>query len=466
MNVPARVLALGSVAVLVLVSACGGKTSAPPTTTASATAEPSATATAPATASPTATATPDASIPGIQPIRLRAGEPVPFPAGVALYAIDGTWEGPSAALRRYYADPSGAMRTDDLIVSDFTVTDPSTRAVTGARSGPGARQLAVALCHGFCYGELQPVTIVRSDDGGVSWTEVGTVKEGGWDTVVAVSGDGVVVRGVKPGDFASTATLPLTAPQQTVSFPASVVAAGAPIMAATIEGKLVLIALGKDARTLWNLDGSGAVFTSIPLSAGAQVRTWEMRLVPHSTGLELHVPWTDAARAGYLGLLNVRDGKFRAAYSFTEEDGLSDLIVTEWLSETIAIGRAGFEASRYPVTAPEKWFRGVPAIIDFGTGTVSPIADFVRFLGGKAGGPFPIGAAKGPFARVTLGAGECLNLRNLPELAGSVLTCVPGGTLLTYSSRRVETSKDGIRWLWVTTPGGLTGWASTSYLEY
>ncbi len=472
----AWVLAIGGVAALGILAACGGRTSAPATPIASATAtvtaEPSASATATGVAAPTATTTPDNTIPGIQTIRLRAGDPVPLPAGVALYATDGVWEGPTAALRRYYRDPSGVMRTDDLVVSTYTGTGATSRGVVGAVSGPGAGLLAVALCHGSCYGEPQPITVIRSNDGGVRWEEVGTVGPGGWGTVIAVSSDGVLVRGVASGDSVSTTTLPLTAPQRQLSFPAAVAAARSPIIPGFLDGQLVLVVPETDAGTLWNLDGSGTVFARIPIPPGAERRPrelqpWALQLVPHSTGLELHVIWLDGARGGHLGLLNVGNGKFRGVYSFTQADGLSWVRVTEWLSDTVAIGRVDFEASRYGVTVPAgEWFRGVPAIIDFETGIASPIAKFVPFLAGKAGGPWPIALARGPFARVVLGAGECLNLRDAPALTGRALTCAAGGTLLTFPSRQTVTSDDGIRWLKVTTPAGVTGWAATGYLEY
>src|SRR5215211_7620344 len=50
-------------------------------------------------------------------VELKAGDPVALPPGVVLYARDGLWEGAGGNLHRSYIDASGALRTDNLIVS-------------------------------------------------------------------------------------------------------------------------------------------------------------------------------------------------------------------------------------------------------------------------------------------------------------------------------------------------------------
>ena len=381
---------------------------------------------------------------------------MPFPAAVALYALDGTWEGPSQALRRYYRDATGVLRIDDLLVSSYAATGEETRGVVGAVGGLVAGELAAGLCHGSCYGEAQPVSVVLSEDGGISWQDVGTLAKGGWGSVVATTGGRALVRELEPGNGGPLRTFPANAPPPVWSFPPDV-APNTAITTATVAGRLTLVAMGNDQRTLWNLDGSSTPLVRIPLPPGVQAIPG-LDLVPHGNFLELHVRWANEPET-YFGLLDVDAGNFRAIYRYGRDQGLSGISVTEWLTDTVAIGRASFEAARYIPAAPPDFFRGVPAIIDFKAGTVSPIAEFVRALVAKGGGPGPVTVAKGPFARV-FGTGDCLNIREGPSTATPALGCFRDGVLLGERGADAPAS-----WRAVTTPDGRAGFADANYLE-
>jgi hypothetical protein len=377
-----------------------------------------------------------------------------------LYALDGTWEGPTAALRRYYRDPTGVMRTDDLLVSTYAATGEATRGVVGMVGGPVASQLAAGLCHGTCYGELQPVTVVLSEDGGISWQDVGTLAKGSWGSVVATTGGRALVREFEPGQDEPLRTLPAASAPSIWSFPPDV-APNAAITTATVKGKLTLVALGNDERTLWNLDGSGTPLVRIPFPAGVRARPG-LQLLPHGNFVELHVRWTNDPDS-YFGLLDVDAGNFRAIYRYRRDQGLSGISVTEWLTDTVALGRGTFEVARYIPSAPPGLSSSVPAIIDFKAGTVSPITEFVHFLARKAGGPVPLAIARGPFARV-FGTGDCLNVRAQPAQSSLTLGCFKDGVLLRLRPEPEQTA-DGATWLAVATPDVRSGWASAEFLE-
>ncbi|MCL4240349.1 MAG: hypothetical protein KJ048_03255 [Dehalococcoidia bacterium] len=375
---------------------------------------PTRSATTAAAPSPEALAFPNAKT-------LVAGSPVAFPDEVVVYAFDGVWEGPSTALRRYYTDPLGALIVDDLILSTF---DDGGRAFVGMAVGAGG-EMAASLCHGYCYGEPQPVTVVRSDDGGVTWRDVVTVERGWWDTIEAINGDEIYLRGLEPSNMFGLWRLAGDAAQE-IQFPAEV-NPNAAVYSGQRDGALVIAGIAEDRRTLWNLV-TGEVLVSIPLPDS--VRSTSLTgFISTPNGLRFQVGWSEAAGDHYVGLLDLSTGGFDAIYRMQTDDGLEFTYIAGWLSATVAIGRASFRAADYLDGSADQTFRGIPALIDFGTGVVSPIADFVPKLAGKSGGPVPRHIAVGAFARVSTPE-DCLNVRATPSTTGEILACYADGVLL------------------------------------
>jgi DNA-binding CsgD family transcriptional regulator len=114
-------------------------------------------------------------------------------------------------------------------------------------------------------------------------------------------------------------------------------------------------------------------------------------------------------------------------------------------------------------TTPPRELGGFPRsaiLIDLEQRTVSPIAgvtgsdpnDIIN----------PVAYSSGPIFRVA-GAGDCLNLRAEPDTDAPVLNCFRDGVFLLDSGERRRA--DGQTWAAVTAPGKLLGWASVEYLE-
>lgn len=324
--------------------------------------------------------------------------------------------------------------------------------------------MAAALCHGYCYGSPQPVTIVSSRDGGVTWGDVAALERGGWGTLLAIDREALLVQGLDETDPWAIVPFPPGDTQKAVTFPAGVRPEQGVFAAHDDAGATLLAALGSDKRTLWNVAGSGSKLTTIPLSAELNPML-VAGLVRRPGGLEVQVLWFKEAngpkREGYLGFVDVDSSTLRAVYGWSTQDGLGRLQVKQWLSPTLAIGRADFEPSSYGLQG--LMFSGVPALIDFEAATVAPLENFVEQLAWRAGGPVPQSLLIGPFARVVSGE-DCLNVRVGPSVDAQVLGCYRDGVLLPLRGQSQQTVA-GVEWRAVTTPDERAGWASAEFLE-
>lgn len=447
----------------VLLVACsgGGKepSPGPGTTTPPASETPAVTA----TPTVTGTATPTATPAPFGAKRMMPGDPVPFPAEVVMYATDAVWEGPTAALRRYYRDTTGLMRADVLLESAWAQDDQAApRAIVGVVVG-GPGEMGATLCHGSCYGASQPVTIVRSSDGGVTWREVLELPAGGWGTLVALDGEGLVVRGVDPLAWWEIAAVRADGSMVPVPVPAGV-ANNVDLVAAAGATGAVVVGKGEDWRTLWQIYPEQKVFGEVP--AGVEGRFASPSFVGSGSDRVLQLRWWDEASGGapgvgYLGFLRPGAPQFEDVYMWSQADGLAGFTIAGWVSPTVAIGRAEFDGALYGVNSPPDFFRGIPALIDFERGIASPIAEFLPALAAKAGGPMPHELLLGLAARVEA-QGECLHLREAPATTGASLGCFADGVILRL---RGEGREDGGRyWYAVETPDGRDGWAAGEFL--
>lgn len=461
MAVGASVVAVVAVGVLTTVLALRGGGDTPP----AATPETSPSAAATATATVDAGGKPTPGTPGPTPttiagaIELRAGDAVPFPRDVVLYAVDAAWEGPSAAFRRYYVDAQGELRTDTLLetVAPAGAPESEVRAIVGVVAGPNGSFVA-ALCHGTCYGAPQPVTVVRSTDGGITWTELGTLEAEGWVGPIAATRTGaLLLRSYEnpptivslPDDGTSFEVPAELRDTQLFSWIDGTGAVG--IGGLTMDGRVV------DART-------GATLATLPADGTTR---FPDRVTVRGGVAELTVQWWidrgEAPRSGYLAFLPMGASSFRAMYHWAHERGLDWITRVEWLSSTVALARTSFEGERYVAEMVPDFYGSVPALVDFETGEVAPLAPFVAQLASKAGGPVPISVAAGPFARV-MTPGDCLNVREAADPGAAPLTCAADGALLPLREN-ADVTAGGETWVAVTMPDGRPGWAAASYLE-
>ena len=147
-------------------------------------------------------------------------------------------------------------------------------------------------------------------------------------------------------------------------------------------------------------------------------------------------------------------------YHWTEDAGLESIWITGWISDSVAIGRADFDQADY-VPGTVSYFHGIPAVIDFEAGTVSPIQEFLPQLPGKAGGPVPRALSVGPFGRIDAD-GDCLNVRLGPDTSTDVLGCYADGVFLPF---RTTTDFVPEGWFAVTTPDGRAGFAASEFVD-
>jgi len=387
---------------------------------------------------------------------LVAGAPVPLPKGVVVYALDSAWEGPSAALRRYYTDSAGSLVIDDLFVSDY---GERPRALAGMAVGPRG-EIAAALCHGWCYGSPLPVTFVRSDDGGVTWRDVVTAESGG-GTLAAVDGDTLWIRGLELSDPSALWRVTVGQEPQRVSMPPPL-QADASVFVGLVAGEVVHAGASEDGRTLRSLS-SGEILVTVPIPESIRWLTL-LGFARGTAAPEFMVAWRMPGDAPeddfYLGFLNLSTGTFSRTYVLRQHAGLGFAVVGGEIAATAAIGRAAFDAADY-VPGQTSSFRGTVATFDWERGMVSPVQDFVADLAGKSGGPVPRYVTAGPFARVVSGD-DCLNVRAEPTAAGDILGCFADGVLLPL---REGTAAGSQAWLPVRTPDGRNGWAAAEFLN-
>jgi hypothetical protein len=379
-------------------------------------------------------------------------DPVPLPPGVVVYSRDARWEGAGGSLRRWYSEPSGTLRIDELL--------PSTLIGNAERALLNATKLQsdawwVALCHGSCYGSPQPVTLRTSEDGGVTWRDV-TTLEGGGGLFGAAHGIAFVVDATTNWGVATVTAGQAPAP---VSLAPGI--NEREVRAFELKDSLRLVIVDDDRKTVRDA-ATGAIIATAPVPNPFQLVS-VAGFTPGSDGTRLTVTWLasgDAATADqYLGFVDLATGKFEDVYRWKPGEGLGGITIAGWIADGVAIGRADLDAARY-VSGQVPWLRGVPAIIDFNDGVVAPIKDFVEQVANKAGGPVPLEVETGSFARVVTG-GSCLNVRPSPE--EPPFECYADNVLLKL--RGSESRYGEMLWFAVSTPDGRDGWAAAEFLE-
>lgn len=449
-----------------LIAACskGGNSAATPTATAAA--FPEATATIAAT--PTAE-----TIAGVSVTPLHAGKPADIPAGAVLYVEGGCTQcdGPATSLDRVYRDAAGGLHSDRLFERKLRVENGTTyeeNYIRTMRVSSTGNDIVIGVCdRGYCggVGNATPdarTTFYGTNDGGITWKEMGQLTGDTW--IIAVSGSGAMVRhAYQPSEGApyrwEIVQLPSGEP--------AVVDPAIDIKTTNIitVGDWTPLAVGADGMSLLWLPGpvNGTPWLGPQLPAGSQVLDARFSPSGGEGGVAL-VRWSSASPPNsYLGLMQERQGKPTAIFADTPDTSISFL--GQWLAPSTLVGNATLPATALDSPLAASGFAwGIPSLTDLKTGEVRAIQPLIeRVLKGDRARI--LGAAPGPFVKVA-GAGDCLNVRERTSTASLSLGCYKDGVLL--KDRGEMRVAEGITWIGVVAPrqGTLySGWASAEFLE-
>jgi len=429
--------------------------------------EPATNPTSPATATPAAAESPEV-IHGVEVVPLQVGDEVELPDGMALIVETGCFEcdGQTSALVRVYRDTSGDVRMDTLFTAAGMGLPP--RRVTSSKEGTyteqpyihsfalnsGASEIVVSVCsRGDCAwmdaaGSDAQTVLYRSRDGGVSWTQSGTLD--GEHFIVAIVKDGILLARYDPARQWQT-EYQLYPSGDPIDPPAGA-GEGWPLSLPSGE----LIWPTEDGRLLRS-DGSD--FLAIGEGASVSYTERNVELDPSGERLAVVECMERPDRLStqcYLSVVSL-SGELIEAFSIP-----AGANVGGWPSSRLALGTVWFSADEIRTPVPDRHGNNLPAVLDLDAARMHPIP--YPFLDP----PFAWGRTRvqavlaGPFARV-VNTGACLNVRAQPGTAGEVLECAADGVLLQSTDETQEI--DDVTWLRVVTPAGAEGWASTQYLE-
>lgn len=440
-------LAAFALSVAAAIAACSGGSHPKPTPAATDSTAPIATATAAITPPHAPSPTP-VDYPEPATIPLTYGGPVDFPSGIVMYARDASWEGPSNAIRRYYRSPDGVFHAEPLLESVWNFEDESKmRAISSTASTINGNQIAATLCHGSCYGGPQPVTVVRSIDGGITWSDLGDHPEGGW--VAAIKGDQVWF-----GD----------SDWKVVSLPSGEWinvrghAQGTLLLSSPGLGSGAVLWIGRE-KALHDAI-TGLTIANLPVPGRYEVIS--IRPFTDLSGRSvIFVNWTAlGAREQFIGLLDPPTSSWRRVIQYSYDNSLGGFYPAGWLDDTRLFVRADLKRGLLGGSPPnmEDIHAGIPAILDVTTGVVSPIREFIADgVANKAGGPAPFAVATGTLARVTA-PGDCLNVRKAADLSSESFGCFADRVLLQVTGDAAS------GWLPVLAPDGRPGYAFANFL--
>ena len=155
-----------------------------------------------ATAAASPTSTPE-TLGGVPVTPLRAGKPADIPASAVLYVEGGCTQcdGPATSLDRVYRDAAGTLHTDRLFERKLRVENGTTyeeNYIRTMRVSSTGNDIVIGVCdRGYCggVGNASPdarTTFYGSNDGGISWKEIGQLAGDTW--IIAVQGAGAMVR--------------------------------------------------------------------------------------------------------------------------------------------------------------------------------------------------------------------------------------------------------------------------------
>lgn len=378
----------------------------------------------------------------------RVNRPEPVPEGLALYLETGCFgcEGAAGSIQRIVQMGSGDdahLETETL----FRAPGDESASIISLEPMPGGGTIFATACiQGQCGPLGEPSTdarsaLYRSSNGGVTWLELES-----YDGIVAIAGvtsDGVVLVAGRSGTqshyfvYETGQALPALA--------------GSAVEPHTIGGELTLRSqdgqlVSSREQVLFDPPGSWEAWLagrSDP--AGARfVTSLSLPAAEHATTI-----------SGF-----VRDGQLAEVFTGPQVQ------VGDWLDDGRAVGNVVIQRHAVPAVGPatdEQWY-SIPALIDFGAGTITPLEiDGLLFESETyRGRNTVIAAAEGRWVEVA-GGDECVRLRARPALDGEVIGCYADGVL--FDGGEETTEADGVTWAYYRAPDGLEGWASTEFLN-
>jgi hypothetical protein len=284
------------------------------------------------------------------------------------------------------------------------------------------------------------VWLFRSEDGGVTWTELQRLPRS--ELVVGWLGPGSVLTSHFDDD-SGTASFTVRPTGEGVASPHGHADAW-PVVTA-------------DGRLLWHARDGLILYPDGTVYAGTEQPGVGFRepLLGHRSDL-LPFFWKERH---YLAQLNP-DGSVRRAY--VADPWVNPEAWMTTLSDDRIFASVSVPAARYADSGPSQFVGILPAIIDLGSASVLPISQpFLEppFLNGRN---HVVAVQQGPLASV-VNAGDCLNIRDAPSTDAGILVCLADNVLVRDLAE--VSTPDGMTWARVVTPAGVEGWAAAEYLE-
>ena len=439
--------------VLYLTYGDGGGDSDPAATSAPSAAVEAATPTGAVASPPTASAPPTASSrPAPLPdpperdiaqnvTPLTQGDPAEMPEDVAILVGQRCRECDDvgySAIYRVYRDTGGDIRME----RSFPPLNWAEMKVTSLASGHRGGRTIVAACVENACGERMPggyegdQTMYRSEDGGVTWEEVGSIPGDAYvaavrlrffDPRTRILGDRIII-GYRPIE--------------------------------RLRGH-VFQAYPDGDRFMSR--GSGTRFQTIAPGVGPVWLRRDGTVIDVGSNRIAHVD--DAAQivslAGYrqgAAVTLLLEPASEEYYLQTRDRRFSSLGVITVVGQ---VGTSSLAGNADVLLDGEAGPRNVPVIIEPGRATIAPIRHFT-FSGLLEHRYDVLAVRQGPFARVT--SEGCLNVRLTADRHAEVLDCIAPGVLLVSHATTIVT--EGEAWLAVRLSDGRDGWAAAEFLGY
>ena len=444
--------AVAALAAALLLAACSDRVPPPETPTPSPTPRPSAT--------PSPEPTPPPEVPdflqgvSIRPLRIDFDIPVTTTASLIIELGCTQCDGPTTGFARVYGRSFGTQF--DVLLTPEMLPLPAAepedqRYIAGFGFAPDGSELIAGVCvHGYCGGLGGPtpnaeVWLFRSEDGGISWTELQRLPRP--ELIVGWLGPGSVLTS-HYDDSAGAFSFTVRPTGEAITPPVGHSDAWPSV---ATEGHILwhdggARLLYPDGRVYAETDQAGVSF-------GKPLLGSQSDLMPLS--------W-DGDDRYYLAQMEPDGSVLRA---FVADPWVNPEAWLSSVSDDRVFASASVPVDRYAPVGLGQFVGVLPAIIDLGSASVLPISQpFLQapFLNGRN---HVVAVQQGPFARV-VNTGDCLNVRDAP-VDGEILECVRDNVLvldLEHASGLVE-STPVPGWLEVRTPSGRRGWASAQYLE-
>lgn len=399
-----------------------------------------------ATASPVATVSTE----------LRLGDPVDLPPDIALlYTVGEASRGDPQQLMRLRRLPTGDY-TSELVfqAAQGYITRVLTRGDTQPLVFGEPTTLVVGVCEaGVCAGDARTDTsdallaIYRSTDSGVTWTREGAVP--GFYQLAGLTADSAIIY--HEGADESVARWRWDPPgMMPYEGPAGATPSGE--FWISNDRTRVLVQTGEEA--ILPPLGNHPVLSDNSLSPpppSAKDPTYQIVAVQPAFEKGWLVRW-HSYQTDEFGDAGERIGAV---------DGFGAL--HGWAVPAASDARAIVPLDSASLTALGV-YDGEPALFAFAAGYVYPLRQLTGFV--KLGPVVPVAIERGAWAQVA-GAGDCLNVRERPDLSAPILACYPDGTWLRMTETKGPVvSGDGTMWMEVLTPDGRRGYASTDYLAW